>query len=118
MNIIDKFLYIILFFFVLSSCSLNSGSNFWSKSEKIKKEKLERKDIFKKNIVYEKEFNTELKIKINEKIKNNSFINNLSNSNGIVNFDGSLDKISKYKFSKITKFSQYQPDLLITKNNI
>ncbi len=53
------------------------------------------------------------------KLKKNSFINNLTNNNSVVYFDGSLENISKYKFSKITNFNQYQPDLLITpKKNI
>ena len=32
----------------------------------------------------------------------------------MVSFEGLLDNISKYKFSKITNFDKYQPDLLIT----
>lgn len=117
MNIVSKFFNLILVLIILTNCSLNNQSKFWSKSKKIKKEKIERKEIFKKNIVYEKEFNAGLKIKINEKSKKKSFVSNLTNNNGIVNFNGSLNKISKYKFAKISQFNQYQPDLLITKNN-
>ena len=114
MNIANK---ILSFFFILvltTNCSLNNKSKFWSKSKILKKENLEVKEVFKEPEIYEKEFNTELKIKINEKVKKNSFINNLTNNNGLVSFEGLLDNISKYKFSKITNFDKYQPDLLIT----
>tara|TARA_B100001540_G_C15759310_1_gene620884 strand:+ start:118 stop:1428 length:1311 start_codon:yes stop_codon:yes gene_type:complete len=108
---------ILSFFFILvltTNCSLNNKSKFWSKSKILKKENLEVKEVFKEPEIYDKEFNTELKIKINEKVKKNSFINNLTNNNGLVSFEGLLDNISKYKFSKITNFDKYQPDLLIT----
>ncbi len=114
MNIVNK---ILSFFFILvltTNCSLNNKSKFWSKSKILKKENLEVKEVFKEPEIYDKEFNTELKIKINEKVKKNSFINNLTNNNGLVSFEGLLDNISKYKFSKITNFDKYQPDLLIT----
>ena len=45
------------------------------------------------------------------------FINNLLNNNGIVEFEGKLEKVSKYKFSKIKQFDYFQPELLISKNN-
>ena len=114
MNIVNK---ILSFFFILvliTNCSINNKSKFWSKSKKLKKENLEVKEVFKEAEIYDKEFNTGLKIKINEKVKKNSFINNLTNNNGLVSFEGLLDNISKYKFSKITNFDKYQPDLLIT----
>jgi len=115
-NIVNK---ILSFFFILvliTNCSINNKSKFWSKSKTLKKENLEVKEVFKEAEIYDKEFNTGLKIKINEKVKKNSFINNLTNNNGLVSFEGLLDNISKYKFSKITNFDKYQPDLLITPN--
>ena len=116
MNIVNK---ILSFFFILvliTNCSINNKSKFWSKSKTLKKENLEVKEVFKEAEIYDKEFNTGLKIKINEEVKKNSFINNLTNNNGLVSFEGLLDNISKYKFSKITNFDKYQPDLLITPN--
>ena len=101
---------------LITNCSINNKSKFWSKSKTLKKENLEVKEVFKEAEIYDKEFNTGLKIKINEKVKKNSFINNLTNNNGLVSFEGLLDNISKYKFSKITNFDKYQPDLLITPN--
>ena len=117
MNIVNKLLNFILLFIILTNCSLNHQSKFWSKSKILKKENFEQKEIFKEADIYEKEFNSKLKIKINGKVKKNAFINNLTNNNGLVYFDGLLENISKYKFSKISEFYQYQPDLLITQKN-
>tara|TARA_B100001540_G_scaffold85999_1_gene77588 strand:+ start:1342 stop:2661 length:1320 start_codon:yes stop_codon:yes gene_type:complete len=115
-NIVNKFFNFFLVLIILTNCSLNNKSRFWSKSEIVKKENLEVKEVYKQPEIYEKEFNLDLRIKINEQAIKNSFINNLTNNNGTVSFKGSLDNISKYKFSKITNFDQYQPDLLLTQN--
>ncbi len=112
----NKFFNFFLVLIILTNCSLNNKSKFWSKSEIVKKENLEVKEVYKQPEIYEKEFNLDLRIKINEQAIKNSFINNLTNNNGTVSFKGSLDNISKYKFSKITNFDQYQPDLLLTQN--
>ena len=116
MNIVNKFFNFFLVLIILTNCSLNNKSRFWSKSEIVKKENLEVKEVYKQPEIYEKEFNLDLRIKVNEQAIKNSFINNLTNNNGTVSFKGSLDNISKYKFSKITNFDQYQPDLLLTQN--
>ena len=114
----NKLFYLLVIFLFLSSCSLDTKSGLWTKSEKLNSENknLEVK-IFEENEIYERELNIDLKIKLRNDFKKNSFINNLSNNNGVVNFDGSIDKIKKFKFSKIDQFDNYQPELLITKNN-
>ena len=114
----NKLFYLLLIFLFLSSCSLDTKSGLWTKTEKLDSENknLEVK-IFEENEIYERELNIDLKIKLRNDFKKNSFINNLSNNNGVVNFDGSIDKIKKFKFSKIDQFDNYQPELLITKNN-
>jgi len=115
---VNKLFYLLAILLFLSSCSLDTKSGLWTKSEKLDSENknLEVK-IFEENEIYEKELNIDLKIKLRNDFKKNSFINNLSNNNGVVNFDGSIDKIKKFKFSKIDQFDNYQPELLITKNN-
>ena len=112
---------ILLFFFLtilITNCSLDTKTGIWSQSEKLnsEKENIEKK-LFEESKIYENEFNPSLKINLNENFKKNSFVNNLLNNNGIVKFNGKLQKIYKYKFSKIGKFDQYQPELLITKTN-
>ncbi len=115
MNKIFNFL--ILFLFILN-CSLDTKTGLWSQSEKIKSENENvTEKLFEDTEVHQKEFNSELKIRLKNNIKKNSFVNNLTNNNGILEFDGKLSKISKYKFSKISQFDYYQPELLITKKN-
>ncbi len=113
----NKIFNLFLIFLFISNCSLDTKSGLWTKSEKLDSEnnKLEVK-IFEEDEVYEKELNTDLKIKLKNNFKKNSFLNNLSNNNGIVNFNGTVDKIKKFKFSKIEQFDNYQPELLITSN--
>ena len=114
----NKFFNFLLIFFFVNNCSLDTKTGFWSKSEKLKSEKtIIEKEIFQEAKIYEKEFNPQLKIKLKSNFKNKSFINNLSNNNGIVKFNGDLKEVSKYKFSKISKFDYFQPDLLLTKRN-
>ena len=117
MNKIFTYLLAIIF---ITNCSLDSKTGFWSKSKKLKsKNNVVEKEIFQKAKVYEKEFNPNLKIKLRNNFKKNSFVNNLTNNNGVVNFKGDLKKSSKYKFSKISQFDHFQPELLLTsKNNI
>ncbi len=107
----------ILFLFILN-CSLDTKTGLWSQSKKLssENENVEKK-LFDDTKIYEKEFNTELKIRLKNNFKKNSFVNNLLNNNGIVQFNGKLSKISKYRFSKISQFDYYQPELLITKKN-
>ena len=111
------FYFFILFIFVLS-CSLDTKTNIWTQSENLKSENenIEKK-IFPEEEVYEKEFNSTLKIRLKSNYKIKSFIKNYLNNNGVVQFDGELKKISKYKFSKISLFNQYQPELLFTNKN-
>ena len=114
----NKISYFLILFFFISNCSLDTKTGLWSQSKKVSSDKdnVEEK-LFQDNEIFEKEFNTDLKIRLKKEFKNNSFINNLSNNNGNIKFNGELSKISKYRFSKISQFDYYQPELLITKKN-
>ena len=108
----------LLFLIILTGCSLNKNSKFWSKSEKITQETnntnlSKSEEILKKSSVYEKEFNQNLKIKVEGKFNTNKQIDYLTNNNGRVNFDGELKTLSKYKFSKIKKFYKYEPEIVL-----
>ena len=37
---------------------------------------------------------------------------------GITNYDGQLKKISKYNYSKIRYFNQYEPEISLYNNNL
>ena len=114
----NKIFYFLILFLFISNCSLDTKTGLWSQSENLKSEKesVEEK-LFKDIEIYEKEFNEKLKIKLKNDFKKNSFINNLINNNGVIEFNGKISKISKYRFSKISQFDYYQPELLITNNN-
>ena len=114
----NKILNFFILFLFISNCSLDTKTGLWSQSEKLssEKESVEEK-LFEDTEIYEKEFNQELKIRLKNNFKKNSFVNNLLNNNGVIQFNGKLSKISKYRFSKISQFDYYQPELLITKKN-
>jgi len=116
---VNKLFCLFIIFLFITNCSLDTKSGLWTKSEKLDSENKKLKiKIFEENEIFEKEFNVNLKIRLKNNIKKNSFVNNLVNNNGIINFDGSIDKIKKFKFSKIDQFNNYQPELLITNNNL
>ena len=114
----NKTFHLLILFLFISNCSLDTKTGFWSQSEKLKSENkpLEKK-LFVDTKIYQKEFNPEIKIRLKKNYKKNSFFNNLLNNNGVVEFNGELKKVSKYKFSKVSQFDYYQPELLITEKN-
>ena len=114
----NKIFYFFIFFLFILNCSLDNKTGIWSNSEVLNSENQNPEEkLFKKKEIYEKEFNVDLKIRLKDSFKKKSFVNNLLNNNGVVKFNGELKKISKYKFSKIDSFNEYQPELLITNNN-
>ena len=110
---------IVLLFIIiqLSHCSFNSKNSFWNKKEI--KEDDNKKEIFKDIKLSNFEINSDLEIDIDSlKFKENSFQNNLTNNNGKLDYDGSLKKILKYKFSKIDKFKEFEPEIVFDKNSL
>ena len=115
---------ILLIFIFITNCSLHKGSKFWKK-EKILEEKiiniekiLKKEELFKTEEALNLEFNAGLKISLKSKIIDQSFLNKFDNNNGRVDFNGNLKSISKYKFSKIKDFYQYDPEILFYNNDI
>ena len=110
-------LFILIVF--INSCSFNPNSSLWTKRTEIKEDKiLNTREILKKEKILENELNTNLKINISNLKLENSDIKNFTNNNGRSNYEGSLKSISRYKFSKIQNFDQYEPEIAIDKNNI
>ena len=115
----NKILYFFIFLFFITSCSFNKNSKFWTSEEKVVSEKFDiYKEIFPTEEALKKEFNSNLRIKFTTKPENDTSINNYINNNGRLNFDGNLKRSSRYKFSKIQNFSQYQPEISFNNNNI
>ena len=94
-------LVIILLF--INNCSIKKKQAFWGK-EKSNIEEIEIvKKILTKQIRKEQEFNPTLKIKISEGKFNKNFNNNQNNI-GEMYYQGELEKIGKYKFSRFNDF--------------
>ena len=111
-----KLFFLIIF---LNSCSFNPNSTLWTKRTEIKKDNiLNTKQIVEKEKILENELNNNLKINISNLKIENSQIKNFTNNNGRSHYEGSLKSISRYKFSKIQNFDQYEPEIAIDKNNI
>jgi len=124
---VNNFLKIVLFFIFITNCSLHKNSKFWTKQEIVKeKQEQQEKKINQKNVteIFNKkenlinEFNPNLKISLYAKTIDKSFLNNFDNNNGRIDFNGNLQSVSKYKFSKIKNFHQYDPKISIYGNDI
>ena len=109
----------IIVILLLSACSLNPSSSLWTKHKDIKyEESLIIRDLGSKTFVLQKEINPNIKIRLNNKIIQSKEYIEHSNNNGVTNYDGQLKKISKYNFSKIRYFTQYEPEISLYKNNV
>ena len=114
----SKIFYLLSILLIFSGCSFNQNSKFWTKTEKIKKEKFSSEKLFFEEEEIDKELNKSIKINFNKKPIKNSFLNNHKNNYGRINFVSDLTKISKYKFSKIDDFYRYEPTISFHKTNI
>ena len=115
----NKITYFIIFFLITTSCSFNQNSKFWSSSQNIPEEKsLNYKKIFATEKTLAQELNPDLIIKLDNNINNNSIMRNYFNNDGRLNYDGKLKKSSRYKFSKIENFYQYEPTVSFNNKNL
>ncbi len=112
-------LFLILLILLIAGCSFNQNSKFWTSSQNIlQEENLIYKEIFVKEEALKKELNTSLTIDIGNSINNNIKIRNYYNNDGRLNYEGDLKKSSRYKFSKIKNFYQYEPTISFNQKNL
>ena len=99
----NRLIILIISIFFLNQCSLNDNSSLW------KEKKIENQSSIKKLFSEDKKIITELnqelrldfsKIKINNKIIDNK------NNYGPQDYNGSINKIGNYKFSKLLDINQ------------
>jgi outer membrane protein assembly factor BamB len=114
-NNILKFLLVFIF---LTNCSLQKNSKFWTKKKITETKRENIVESYKKGETLNLEINPNLKISLSSKSIRKSFFNNFDNNNGRINYNGKLKNISKFKFSKIDNFYQYNPEILFENNNI
>jgi len=112
---IFQLLLIIIFF---SGCSFNKNSKFWTSEtiKEIEEQKFEK--IFDDPKALSQELNTNINLNLNKNFTKNKLSVKFTNNDGRVNFDGSLKKSSKYKFSKIENFYQFEPIIAFNKDNV
>ena len=115
MSNIFQLLLIIIFF---SGCSFNKNSKFWTSEtiKEIEEQKFEK--IFDDPKALSQELNTNINLNLSKNFTKNKLSVKFTNNDGRVNFDGSLKKSSKYKFSKIENFYQFEPIIAFNKNNV
>ena len=101
----NRIIILIIALTFLNQCSLNENSRIWKNKEK----KLEAQKNIKKVFLEEKkittEFNPELKLDLSI-IKFNNKITDNENNYGSQNYEGLIDKIGNYKFSKFEDINQ------------
>ena len=113
----NKILLSVLIFLILSNCSVNKKLGFWGKDNKKEAPIVSNKTILTKQARAEQEFNANLYIKIpNEKLNQNSLNN--QNDSGELSYEGALQKIGKYKFSKFNDFDFIDPNPLFYNKNL
>ena len=109
---------IIIFSLCLISCSVYDTTGFWSKQKQIDKENLQFKKIFDEKEFQEIELNPSFLINVEfENVKKNLDIK-FDNNDGYVNFNGEINNVSKFKFSKIKNFNKIEPNLILNNNNV
>ena len=101
----NRILILIIALIFLNQCSLNENSRIWKDKEK----KLEAQKNIKKVFLEDKkittEFNQELNLDLSI-IKFNNKITDNENNYGSQNYEGLIDKIGNYKFSKFEDINQ------------
>tara|TARA_A100001015_G_scaffold227733_1_gene257264 strand:- start:2082 stop:3383 length:1302 start_codon:yes stop_codon:yes gene_type:complete len=106
---VSKNTLIILFILFFNSCSFDTRSGIWTK-EKISLNSIENnqiKELFKKEILNENEFNPNLKLSIKNFTESKNKYN--GNNFGALKVNSSFKNISKYSYSKIEYFEQFEP---------
>ncbi len=115
----SKIICFLIIIFVTTSCSFNKNSKFWTNSQNILEEnKSNFKDVYVEEEALENELNPNLKIKLVGIKTNNSKYRNYYNNDGRLDYDGTLKKLSRYKFSKIKNFHQFEPTISFINNDL
>ena len=101
----NKLLALIITLFILNHCSFNEKSRLWKDKEKKIENQPNIKKVFNKEEKIVIEFNPELKLNI-ANLKTNNKIIDSKNNYGSQNYDGLINKIGNYKFSKLEVINQ------------
>ena len=100
----NRLVILLLSLFLLNNCSFSENSKIWKEKE----ENLENKNIkkvFQDKKKITREFNQELILDLAQIKTNNKIIDN-KNNYGSQNYEGLINKIGNYKFSKLENIDQ------------
>ena len=114
----NNILKILLIFSLISGCSFNKNSKFWTVEKLTEKNKINITTIFVEEDPLNLEINPSLKINLQSKVVNKNFSNNRDNNDGRINSDATFENKSKFKFSKIVNFFRFEPEVITHNNNI
>ncbi|MDA9966399.1 PQQ-like beta-propeller repeat protein [Candidatus Pelagibacter sp.] len=113
----NKVLLSVLILLILNNCSTSKKADFWNKDNKDEKKIENTKTILTKQIRLEEEFNSNLYVKISNGKPNQNSLNN-QNDTGELAYEGILEKIGKYNFSKFNDFDFISPSPLFYNKNL
>tara|TARA_X000000368_G_scaffold323174_1_gene260259 strand:- start:1878 stop:3176 length:1299 start_codon:yes stop_codon:yes gene_type:complete len=102
---VNKIIILVIALFFLNNCSFNENSRIWKEKEKKLESQKKLEKVFAETNPVLSEFNPELKIELIKIKLNNKVVEN-KNNYGFQNYDGSLNKIANYKFSKLENIDQ------------
>ena len=113
----NKVLLSVLILLILNNCSTSKKAGFWNKDNKDQQKIENTKTILTKQIRLEEEFNSNLYVKISNGKPNQNSLNN-QNDTGELAYEGILEKIGKYNFSKFNDFDFISPSPLFYNKNL
>ena len=115
----NKVIIFLICIFFTASCSFNKNSKFWTASQNIPEENNPNyQEIFVEEEALNKELNANVPINLGNIFNKDPKIRDYFNNDGRLNFDGVLKKSSRYKFSKIKNFYQFEPKISFNNKNL
>tara|TARA_Y100000816_G_scaffold206928_1_gene152851 strand:+ start:2059 stop:3363 length:1305 start_codon:yes stop_codon:yes gene_type:complete len=116
---VNKIPYLLIIFFLFVGCSFNKNSKFWTSSRDTDYEKkIDYQEVFPSEKALQNEFNSDLKIQLTSTNFINTNSNDFLNNSNRIKFTSNLKSLSKYKFTRIKNFDQYQTEISFYRDNI
>lgn len=108
----NKSFKIAILFLLLTNCSLDNKTGIWEDKKKTVNIKKKNKVSLKEKNIEVREFNKDIEITLEKNL------NLKDKSNNINEEIKKLGKITKYKFSKIDRFDEFDPELIFHNNEL
>ena len=101
----NRIIILIIALIFLNQCSFKENSRIWNDKDNKLEDQKNIKKVFLADKKITTEFNQELKLDLSV-IKSNNKVTDNKNNHGSQNYEGLIDKISSYKFSKFEDTNQ------------